>query len=292
MGIFVQCKGKNQDKKNTGAKDQCIEGLMIRTAVAIPGFEFDTREDVLDLDKWNEAVAAKQLFPLYDAEEVTTANTEPTYFEGRSRQYLTAEGKKITTFTSILGLCSHSALKSFGNTELKLFEFTEDGAIKGVNTADGGVTGQSVTLTIGPRLDATADRPPSTLVNINYLDKDEFEDNGYVGRPSWRAAELFGIFDATLTQVSASATIIKLTVGVGCSGTDELIETLVLANFVVKNAAGETQTVTFTGADADGVYTLTGTGFATGHTVSLNGVVTQGDLNYESPEPLVITVAP
>lgn len=291
MGIFVQCKGKNQDKKNTGAKDQCIEGLMIRTAVAIPGFKFDTREDVLDLDKWNEAVAAKQLFPLFDAEEVTTANTEPTYFEGRSRQYLTAEGKKITTFTSILGLCSHSALKSFGNTELKLFEFTEDGAIKGVNTTDGGVTGQSVTLTIGPRLDATADRPPSTLVNINYLDKDEFEDNGYVGRPSWRASELFGIFDATLTQVSASATVIRLTVGVGCAGTDELIETLVLANFVVKNLVGVTQTVTFTAPDDDGVYTLTGTAFASGFTVSLNGVVTEGDMSYESPEPLVIVVS-
>jgi len=173
---------------------------------------------------------------------------------------------------------------------LKLFEFTEDGAIKAVNTIDGGVTGQSVTLTIGPRLDATADRPPSTLVNINYLDKDEFEDNGYVGRPSWRAADLFGIFDATLTQVSASATVIRLTVGVGCAGTDELVETLVLANFVVKNESGVTQTVTFTGADADGVYTLTGTAFASGFTVSLNGVVTQGDLNYESPEPLVIAV--
>jgi hypothetical protein len=290
MGIFVQCKGKNQDKKNTGAKDQCIEGLMIRTAVAIPGFKFDSREDVLDLDKWNEAVAAKQLFPLYDAEEVTTANTEPTYFEGRSRQYLTAEGKKITTFTSILGLCSHSALKSFGNTELKLFEFTEDGAIKGVNTDDGGVTGQSVTLTVGPRLDATADRPPSTLVNINYLDKDEFEDNGYVGRPSWRASELYGIFDATLTQVSASATVIRLTVGVGCAGTDELIETLVLANFVVKDLAGDVVVVTLTAADPDGIYTLTGTAFASGFTVSLAGVVTEGDMSYESPEPLVIVV--
>jgi len=290
MSIYVQCKGKNQDKKNTGAKDQCIEGLMIRTAVAVPGFKFDSKDDALDLDKWNEAVAAKQLFPLYDAEEVTTANTEPTYFEGRSRQYLTAEGKKITTFTSILGLCSHSALKSFGNTELKLFEFTEDGAIKGVNTDDGGVTGQSVTLTVGKRLDATADRPPSTLVTINYLDSDEFEDDGFVGRPTWRAADLYGIFDATLTQVSASATVIKLTVGVGCAGTDELIETLVLANFVVKNLTGVTQTVTFTAPDPDGVYTLTGTAFASGFTVELAGVVTVGDMSYESPEPLVIVV--
>jgi len=290
MSIYVKCKGKNQDKKNTGAKDQCIEGLMIRTAVAIPGFKFASKEDAEDLDKWNEAIAAKELFPLYDAEEVTTANTEPTYFEGRSRQYLTAEGKKITTFTSILGLCSHNALKSFGNTELKLFEFTEDGAIKGVNTTDGGVTGQSVTLTIGKRLDATADRPPSTLVTINYLDSDEFEDDGYIGRPTWRASDVFGIFDATINQVSASATVIKVTVGVGCSGSDELVETLVAANFVVKAANGTTSSVTFTAADADGVYTLTGTGFVTGHTVSLNGVVTQATMSYETPEPLSVIV--
>lgn len=290
MGIFVKCKGKDANKRNTGAKEQCIEGIMIRTAVAIPGFKFDSREDAEDLEKWNEAVAAKQLFPLYEAEEVTTANTEPTYFEGRRKQYLTAEGKKITTFTSILGLCSHNALKSFGTTPLQLFEFTEDGAIKGVNTADGGVKGQSVTLTIGKRLDATADRPPSTLVTINYLDSNEFEDNGWIGRPDWRESELFGIFDATLNQVSASATVIKLTVGTGCSGDDDLVETLVLANFVVKTAAGVVVTVTFTAPDANGVYTLTGTGFVSGHTVELDGVVTQGGMSYESPDPLVIVV--
>lgn len=290
MGIFVKCKGKNQDKKNTGAKEQCIEGIMIRTAVGIPGFKFDSREDAEDLDKWNEAVAAKNIFPLFEAEEVTTANTEPTYFEGRRRQYLTAEGKKVTTYTSILGLCSHNALKSFGDTPLQLFEFTEDGAIKGVNTDDGGVKGQSITLNVGPRLDATADRPPSTLVTINYLNKNEFEDNGWIGRPTWNESELFGIFDVTLSQVSASATVIKLTAGVGCSGSDELVETFVLANFVVRNLSGVIQVVTFTAPDANGVYTLTGTGLASGFTVELVDVVTVGDISYETPEPLVLVV--
>jgi len=292
MAIFVKCKGKDQNKRNTGAKEQCIEGVMIRTAVAIPGFQFDSRDDAEDLDKWNAAVAAKQIFPLYEAEEVTTANTEPTYFEGRRQQYLTSNGKKITTFTSILGLCSHFALTSFGDTPLQLFEFTEDGAIKGVNTTDGGVKGQSVKLNVGPRLDATADRPPSTLVTINYLDSSEFEQNGWIGRPEWRDSELFGIFDVTLTQVSASATVIKLTAGVGCAGGDELVETFVLANFVVRNLTGVIQTVTFTAPDSEGVYTLTGTGFADGYTVELLGVVTVGGLSYETPETLILEVTP
>lgn len=290
MSIYVECTG-SKGKKNTGAKEQCIEGIMIRPALAVPGFQFDTIADAKDLAKWNEAVAAKQLFPLYDVEELTTANTEDTFFEGRSKQYKTATGKKITTFTSILGLCSHSALKSFSGSEMKLFEFTEDGAIKGVNTLTGGVTGQSVTLNVAKRLDATADRPPSTLVTINYSDYNEFEDDGVIIRPDWRASELFGIFDATLAQVSASSTVIKLTVGIGCGGSDEMLETLVLANFIVRNLSGVIQTVTFTAADSDGVYTLTGTGFATGYTVELNGVVTQTGLSYESPEKLSITVS-
>lgn len=292
MAIFVKCKGKDQNKRNTGAKEQCIEGVMIRTAVAIPGFQFDSRDDAEDLDKWNAAVAAKQIFPLYEAEEVTTANTEPVYFEGRRQQYLTANPKKITTFTSILGLCSHFALTSFGDTPLKLFIFTEDGAILGVNTIDGGVTGQSVKLNVGSRLDATADRPPSTLVTINYLDSSEFEQNGWIGRPDWRDSELFGIFDVTLTQVSASATVIKLTAGVGCAGGDELVETFVLANFVVRNLTGVIQTVTFTAPDSEGVYTLTGTGFADGFTVELLSVVTVGGLSYETPEKLILEVTP
>lgn len=291
MAVYVECKGSNGKSKNTGATEQCLEGLFTKPAVGIPGFSFESVEDAKDKSKWDAAVAAKKIFPLYDVEELASANTEDTVFEGRTRQYITSQGKKVSTFTSFLGLCSHSALKSFHKKDMQLFEFTEDGAIKGVINADGTVKGQDVVLNVGKRLDATADRPPSTPVTINYKDYNQFEDNGTVLRPeSWGAGDLFGIFDVHLRQVSASATQIRLTTSTGCAGGDDLVTSFTLANITVRDLAGAVVTVTLVPADADGVYTLTGTNFATGFTVSLTGVVSQVGIAYESPEPLKITI--
>lgn len=292
MGVYQECGTSAKGKANTGAKEQCLEGIMTLPVLTLPDFKFDSLEDAKDITKWEEAIANKQMWPLYSPEEITTANTEDTFFEGRTKQYLTAKGKKITTYTAILGLCSHSALTTFSGLDLRQFEFTEDGKVKGVIDEDGKVYGQSVTLTVAKRLDATADRPPSTLVTINYNDYTELEQDGAIFIPGFRSSELFGIFDVHMTQVSASATSIRLTVANGCAGGGDNILSFVLANFIVRNLAGVVQTVTFTAPDANGVYTLTGTGFATGFTVELDGVVTVGGLSYESPEPLVITVTP
>lgn len=291
MAVYVECKGSSSANRNTGAKEQCLEGLFIMPALHIPGFSFESVEDAKDKTKWDAAIASKKIFPLYSVEELASANTEDTVFEGRTQQYVTAQGKKVSTFSSFLGLCSHGALKSYNKKDMGLFEFTEDGAIKGVITGDGKVKGQDVVLNVGKRLDATADRPPSTPVTVNYKDHNQFEDNGAVLRPeNWGASDILGIFDVTLVQVSASATNIEFTASTGCAGGDDNIDSLLAANVIVKDLDGATVTVSFVTADDNGVYTLTGTGFATGFTVSLNGVVSQTEISYESPSPLKITI--
>lgn len=291
MSVYQEC-GSATGKANTGVLEQCLEGIMTRPVVTEPDFKFDSIEDAKDIANWEAAIAAGQMWPLYDPEEITTANTEDTYFEGRNRRYKTAVGKKVTTFTSMLGLCSHAALTSFNGSELRLFEFTEDGKVKGVINDAGEVFGQSVILDVAKRLDATADRPPSTMVQINYTDYTEFEQDGAIFIPNFRASELYGVMDVTLVQGVATATNIKVKVVQGCAGGGETVDALVLGDFVVKNLSGVTQSVTFTAPDADGFYTLTGTGFATGFTVNLDGVVTAAGLSYEAVKPLVITVTP
>jgi hypothetical protein len=291
MSVYQECKGSGGESKNTGAKEQCLEGLFIKPALAIPGFTFASATAAKDKANWDTAIAEKKIIPLYDVEELASANTEDTFFEGRTRQYRTASGKKVSTFSSFLGLCSHVALKSYHGKEMQLFEFTEDGAIKGVINDDGTIKGQDVVLNVGKRLDATADRPPSTLVTVNYKDHNQLEDNGAILRPDgWGATDIFGIFDVNIVQVSASATVIKVKVQEGCAGGGENLTSLEDGDLVVKNLAGAVQTVSFVSADADGIYTLTGTGFASNFTVGLNGVVTQTGISYESPEPLKITV--
>jgi len=289
MAIFVKCKNKKKDKKNTGAKEQCLEGLTIKTAAHIPGFFFESVEDAEDISKWNAAIAAKKIIPLYEVEELTPANTEDTVFEGRRNQYITSSGKKVSTYNSFLGLCSHSALKSYHKADLGLFEFTEDGAVLGVINDDGTIKGQSIVMNVGKRTSATGDRPPSTQVTLNYKDYNEFEDDGAVLRPdTWGADDIYGIFDITLNQVSATSSEIRFTATSGCAGGDEEITSFLAAAFVLKDATGGTETVTFVPADEEGVYTLVGTGFANDFTLALNGVVTQTGTSYETPTPLKI----
>jgi len=289
--VYQECKNKKKAKKNTGAKEQCLEGLTIKTAVHIPGFKFDSIADAKDKAKWDTAIAAKQIIPLYEVEELASANTEDTVFEGRRNQYITSSGKKVSTYNSFLSLCSHSALKTYHKSELGLFEFTEDGAIKGVINDDGTVKGQSIVMNVGKRIDPTADRPASTQVTLNYKDYNEFEDDGAIFRPEgWGADDIYGIFDVTINQISASATEIEFTATDGCSGGDEELTAFLAANIVVKDTTGATETVSFVPANSEGVYKVTGTGFTNGFTVGLNGVITQTGISYESPTPLTITI--
>lgn len=289
--IYQECKAQGGSTKNTGAKEQCLEGLTIRNAIAIPGFKFETVTAAKTKSVWDTAIAEKKIFPLYDVEELASANTEDTFFEGRSRKYKTASGKKESTYSSFLGLCSHNALKSFDGKEMQLFEFTEDGAILAVMDTDNAkVKGQNVVLTVGKRLPATADRPASTPVTISYKDFNEFEDSGAILRPEgWDGMDLYGIFDVTITQVAATATSIKFKVSDGCAGGGDVLSVFEDGDVIVKDGTGATQSVTFVAPDSEGVYEVTGTGFTNGFTVELNGVVTKTDTSYESPTVLTVS---
>jgi hypothetical protein len=289
--MVIECKNREKGFKNTGAKEQCFFGLLIKAIIAVPGFSFATVAEAKDKAAWDTAIAAKQIFPLFEAEEFATANTEPTVFEGRSQSYETSGGKKKSTYSSMLGICSYNAIKSFNKSTVQIFEFTEDGAIKGIAEEDGSIRGQDIVLNVGRFIDPAGDKPSHAVITLNYKDYNQFEDKPAVLRPDgWGASDVFGIFDVDLVQVSASSTVIKLKVQEGCAGGGENVTALIATDFVVKNAAGAVQTVTFVPADSNGVYTLTGTGFVTGHTVGLNGVVSITGANYEAPEVLDVIV--
>lgn len=291
MGPYVECANDEEGFKNTGASEQCLESVVVKTVAAPLDFSFATIEEAKSLTKWNTEIAAKNLFPLYDVEELAAANTEDTVFEGRNKTYTTAKGKKVITFNSYLGLCSHVALKSFNKKEVQLFEITEDGEVKAWRDASGKIKGQFVTLDIGKRMDAMPDKPPYTPVKVTYKDFNQFENNGVVLRPGFFASDIDGVYDVVLDQVSASTTEIEFTATTGCAGGASKVKSLVAANIIVRDADGGVETVTFVPADpATGVYKVTGTGFANGFTVELNGVISQPEIKLEAPEPLTIEI--
>lgn len=285
--IIVECSRDESTTKNTGANEQCLEGVTIRHSLATLEQEFATVEAAKTLATWKTAIADKEIIPLYEIEELAVADTEDTYFEGNNR-YKTANGKKIRTFNAMLGLCSHSALKSYHGKKMRVYEHTDGQELKGTTPDGVKVRGQLVTIEVGKRIDAMKDKPAYTPVTLTYGDYNEYEDSGVVLKPDWSHIELNGIFDVTIEQVSASATSVKFTVDAGCAG--DQVTSLETADLTFKTAAGAAVTHSFVAADANGVYEFTGTGFVSGNVVGLNGVVIQTEATYEAEEDLVIVV--
>jgi hypothetical protein len=275
--------------KNTGAESQeCLEGILQKPFVAKADFRFASLAAFKDLAVWKTAIANKDIVPLYDAYEVAPNNQEATDFATGNFSYRTAPAVKKTKFECYLSFCSHRALTSYQNSiYTQVFETTQDGGVLGVLLSDGKIKGQDLSnITIGIRNIATKAKVAYTDVMFTYRDYEELEQNAVVAKPTWDFTELKGIYDVYLKQVSQNATTIKLQAFGGCGNTP--INSFVLANFVVKNAAGVVQVVTFTAPDATGTYTLTGTGFAAGFTVALSGVVSQTNIMYETPEVLTL----
>jgi len=293
MGIHLEiCNSGKSKPRNTGANEQCFEGILEKLFVAKKHFRFASLEAMKDVTVWKTAIQNKDIVPLYNAYEVAPANIEAKKFESGNFSYETAKAIKKTTFECFLGFCSHRALKTYANSEYtQVFELTDTGVILGVNTSDGKIKGQDVTIAVDIRTIQVSGKVPFTKVTLTYRDYEELEDGAVGIKPVWDTeTQLQGIFDLNLEQVAANPTTIRFKASSGCSGAGELVTSLVAANIVVKNAVGAIQAVSFVAADADGIYTITGTGFATGFTVSLNGVVVQTTIMYESPEPLIISV--
>jgi hypothetical protein len=285
--VIVECNKEGVGNANTGAKEQCLEGVTIRHALATDEQEFATVTAAKTLATWKADRDLKKIIPLFEIEELAVGDTEDTFFEGNSK-YKTKNGKKIRTFNCFLGLCSHNALTSYNGKKMRVYEFTDAQEIKGVTPDGVKVRGQLVTITVGKRIDALPDKPAYTPVTLEYADYKEFENSGVILKPTWSNIELEGIFDVNIKVVSASATSIKFTVDAGCAG--DKVTSLEDADVTLKTAAGAVVTHTFVAADPNGIYELTGTGFVTGNKLDLNGIVSQTEATYESTGAVSVTV--
>lgn len=287
MAIYVECADEAQGK-NTGAVSQCLEAITVRHVLAPLGQQFDTRILAKSLSEWKDQIAAKNLIPLFDAENMAIADTEPTFEETRKQKLKVTEGKKVRTFEYKLGMCSHAALTSFDGKRMQVYEITEDNELLAVSKDGITVTGQTVIVEVGMRKSTLADKKAHTMVTLSYVNFRELEQEGQLLSLPFFESDVMGIFDAQIEQVSASATSVKFKVLAGCA--DTLVTSITNTDITFKTSAGVDVVHTFVAADSNGVYTLTGTGFVTGNLLNLNGVVQQTEATYESIAPLSIIV--
>lgn len=271
--------------KNTGGKKQSVEAPVRTYALAKEGFAFASAAEARTKAAWDTAKANKDIVVFYDVEELEPANKEAVKKEGRYRDYNIKDAQKGVNYKHTLSTCSHEAVKSYEDSNYtRIFRITDDNEILCEAQADGSVKGEPMnSFIVGTRDDAPVDGTPMTSVSIifeNYVLS--------VLIAAFELVDLEGIYDVDLELVSATATVIKFKAVTSCCGT--LIESFEDGDFQVKDAGGADQAGVLTGPDGDGVYTLTGTGYATGFTVEVVDVVVQTDIMFEGTEPLAITV--
>lgn len=290
MAHLEICGSGDKKPKNTGFKEQCLE-TKLQLPILSNGFQFPTVTAFKTVSAWKDAIKDKSLVPLFPVYELADASTEDTKFESGNFSKVTAKGVEKITFECYLSICAYDALKSYENSGEygELFEYNEDSDYSGVFASDGvKVKGRKITSLKVTRIRATKDKIPYVKGEITFADKDEILD-AVIVKSDLRETDLAGIFDVQLKQVARTSTSIKLTASAGCAGGGTLIESFADGDFVVKDADGTIVTVAFVAPDADGVYELTGTGFAADFTVELDGVVAQTVNMYETPEPLILT---
>lgn len=272
-------------QKNTGGKKQCLEGAVRTYALAKSTFSFASLAAAKTKAAWDAAKAAKDIVVFYDIEELAPNNTEAVIKNGRYSDYPISPSVKGVNYTHYLSTCSHEAVKSYEDSDyLQIFRITDNNELLCEINDDGTVSGEPLTsMIVGERDDAPTDGTPSTVVQFKF---DSYSASIII--PEFDLTDYEGIYDVTLTQVSASSTSIRFTASTSCSGAS--VTSLVDADVILNDVGGSAFTHSFVAADSNGVYELTGTGFLSDFTVELNGVIQQSQIMYEGEAPLAITV--
>jgi hypothetical protein len=279
------CGGENNPVLNVGGKLQCLEAPVKTFALARETFSFASVAASKTSAAWRTAIENKDVVIFPYVEAITANNTDAVIKNGRYRDYTLKAAVPGSNYRMDLAICTHEAVKSYETSEYtRIFRISaEDEFTCDVQTG-GAVKGEAISnFIVGIRNEATDDDVANTIVGIKY--RKEGHDILVAG---FDLSEVEGVHDVTFIQESASATLIEFKAQSGCSGA--LIKNLATADVKLYESNGTPKTATFVAADADGVYSFTGTGFANGMYISTDGVRDLTDIFYESPEPLVIAV--
>lgn len=275
LPIFIDsCSTSTGGQLPTGSNSECLEGLTTKVFLAKSAYRFATVALFKTQATWDAAILNKDIVPLFPTYEVTDNNTEATVYESGSFSYQTEKEVKKVTFESYLDIFSHGALKSYGSGDYtQIFEVTDNGEILGVYDTDGvQVKGQDVSdFDVSIRSRPTADKPAYSMTTVTYRDYEEFEDGGIIVKPTWDANTLDGVFNLTF-EIQGTPNSTTIQVKVTMNAGQDVLNTLVVGDFKLLDAAGAAVTIDSSDVPTNGIYTLTGTAFVTG-TLSTADVV-------------------
>lgn len=276
------CSDATSEVLNTGIDSHCLESITTKLVLAKDGFVFDTKDDFKNKVKWDEAILAKNLAPLYDVYELQSADEEATFFTSGSYKRQTKKAVKVLTCESYCSLYAHKVLKSYEDSSYNhVFEITENGEVIGVFNELGKIKGQDLTsFIVGIRTRPTPDKPPYSPITVTYRDYDELENNGYITSVGFDPNTLDGVFSLVLMQTAIAAQQIQFKALY--AGGSKTYGGLLQANMKLTDDNNNNLAIDDMSYNAQtGVYTLDSAALADGY-LSTNGVVTIGGLMFES----------
>lgn len=269
-----RCSAASATPKNTGKKAQCHNKPFYTFLKWRNGFKFDSVADATNEAKIREAVKNKDIIPTYHIDGIADNETANVVFDLRNSTEEMKAAIAGSTYSFRLSTCSHAALKSLENAGYKNgTRITQDNYMRCVVNEDGTVSPEIFSsFFVGTQKEATLTEPALTEVSIKYGD--------YVPSDklvNFDIANMEGILDLDFVIVSATATEIKFKAVDSCAGSN--VTDLVLAELAVKDTDGADYAFSLVAPDASGIYTATGTAFATGFTIGTKGVIEkEGDL--------------
>jgi hypothetical protein len=264
-------KGTRQDNEMTA-----IDGLILTTS------DFaDTIANLALEDTWTDGIKEGSVMPLVGLDSYEDQSSEDAMYDSPlGRRKLLKRGKTRYMFQFDVPFAVHRTLMTdFNNADLRMF-IVRDGKICFYNASGTGKGFTTSMLNIGKMREVPADSatPGLTPVYIDLSNYQEWDKFGEFLEPSWNVNGLEPLVDATIEQVSASATAIVVKVysedGYDSDGAvkEVAIKGIVCMvdgdNDFVYTADGS-GTLTGITDNADGTYTFEGTGFANDDTITV-----------------------
>ena len=281
------CGEESTTVLNSGAKKQCVPKPAYALVLARKDFVFNNASDSRTKTAWDSAKANKDIVPLYNIEEINPNNTEEKKYEGRNEDYITDEAVKGVDYNHIIGDCAYEVLKSYKNSEYtKVFRVLSDGTFHAERQSDGKIKGEPLSsYNVGTLIESIpGGKPQNADISLKFK---SYKKSTI--KPDFDLKKYEGIYDVNLIQVSASSTSIKFKAISGCAG-GNTVDSLTLNDFIVKDASGTVVAANSLVPPNDGVYELTGTGFANNFTVELNGVIQQTFVMFEGINSLTVSI--
>jgi len=227
-------------------------------------------------------------FPL--SKKTENLSTEASYEDSPVAVMAVDDGKYAFKLHISENMCLHKAMYSHRSTNGRVI-FIDKKNQFWLTEVTGGAAGLSFAMLNTEKWMMTdgAGQASTSPVYVVLEDNLEFDASGLLVEGGTTASQLVRLADVTLAIIgSPTSSSVRVSVLQSCDGTP--VSGLVIADFVLRTAAGAAQTISSVTETAPGTYTLAGTGLVTG-TLTLDDPADLSVLAYEPEAAVTVTIS-